>query len=63
MGLTVAAKARAFLNGRGYATPDDVKALAGDVMRHRLILTYEAEAQNLTTDQVIAQILSKVPVP
>jgi MoxR-like ATPase len=63
MGLTVAAKARAFLNGRGYATPDDVKALAGDVIRHRLILTYEAEAQNLTTDQVIAQILSKVPVP
>ncbi len=63
MGLTVAAKARAFLNGRGYATPDDVKALAGNVIRHRLILTYEAEAQNLTTDQVISQILAKVPVP
>jgi MoxR-like ATPase len=63
MGLTVAAKARAFLNGRGFATPDDVKALAGDVIRHRLILTYEAEAQNLTTDQVISQILAKVPVP
>jgi MoxR-like ATPase len=63
IGLTVAAKARAFLNGRGYATPDDVKALAPDVMRHRLILTYEAEAQNLTTDNVISQILGKVPVP
>jgi MoxR-like ATPase len=63
IGLTVAAKARAFLAGRGYAAPEDVKALAYDVMRHRLILTYEAEAQNLTTDSVISQILSKVPVP
>jgi MoxR-like ATPase len=63
LGLTVAAKARAFLNGRGFATPEDVKALARDVMRHRLILTYEAEAQNITTDQVILQVLNKVPVP
>jgi MoxR-like ATPase len=63
MGLTVAAKARAFLSGRGYATPDDVKALAGNVIRHRMILTYEAEAQNINTDQVITQILAKVPVP
>jgi MoxR-like ATPase len=63
IGLTVVAKAHAFLNGRGYATPEDVKALAPDVMRHRLILTYEAEAQNLTTDNVITQILGKVPVP
>ena len=63
IGLTVADKARAFLNGRGYATPEDVKALAADVMRHRLILTYEAEAQNMTTDDVVAQILGKVPVP
>jgi len=63
IGLTIVAKAHAFLNGRGYATPDDVKALAHDVMRHRLILTYEAEAQNLTTDNVISQILGKVPVP
>jgi MoxR-like ATPase len=61
--LTVAAKAHAFLNGRGYATPEDVKALAADVMRHRLILTYEAEAQNVRADDVIAQILQKVPVP
>jgi len=63
LGMTVAAKSRAFLQGRGYATPDDVKAIATDVMRHRLILTYEAEAQNLTTDAVISQILGKVPVP
>jgi MoxR-like ATPase len=63
IGLTVAAKAHAFLNGRGYATPEDVKALAPDVMRHRLILTYEAEAQNLKTDDLIAQVLNKVKVP
>jgi MoxR-like ATPase len=61
--LTVAAKANAFLKGRGYATPEDVKALAHDVMRHRLILSYEAEAMNISTDNVISQILSKVPVP
>jgi MoxR-like ATPase len=63
LGMTNTAKARAFMNGRGYATPEDVKALAPDVMRHRLILTYEAEAQNLKTDDVIQQILNKVPVP
>ncbi len=63
IGLTIAAKAHAFLNGRGYATPEDVKALAPDVMRHRLILTYEAEAQNLKTDDLITQILQKVRVP
>lgn len=63
MGLAVAAKARAFLNGRAYGTPDDVKALAADVMRHRIILTYEAEAQNMKTDDVISLILGKVPVP
>jgi MoxR-like ATPase len=63
IGLTLAVKARAFLDGRGYALPEDVKALAADVMRHRLILTYEAEAQNMRTDDVIAQILQKVPVP
>jgi MoxR-like ATPase len=63
IGLTVAAKANAFLKGRGYATPEDVKALAYDVMRHRLILSYEAEALNMTADDVITQILNKVPVP
>ncbi len=63
LGLTMASKARAFLDGRGYASPEDVKALAGDVMRHRLILTYEAEAQNVKADELIAQILNKVPVP
>ena len=46
-----------------YATPEDVKALAPDVMRHRLILTYEAEAQDVSADEVVAQVLAKVPVP
>ena len=63
IGLTIAVKALAFLDSRGYATPEDVKLLAADVMRHRLILTYEAEAQNLTTDDIIQEILNKVPVP
>ncbi len=63
MGLTTAAKACAFLDGRGYATPEDVKAVAYDVMRHRVILTYEAEARNMSTDDVIKTILDHVPVP
>jgi MoxR-like ATPase len=63
LGLTQAAKARAFLKGRAYATPEDVKALAPDVLRHRLILTYEAEAQNVSADAIVTQILAKVPVP
>ena len=63
LGLAVVAKARAFLNGRGFATPEDVKALARDVLRHRLILTYEAEAQSVTTEEIITQVLNKVPVP
>jgi MoxR-like ATPase len=61
--LAVVAKARAFLNGRGFAAPEDVKALARDVLRHRLILTYEAEAQDITTEEIITQVLNKVPVP
>ena len=56
-------KALALLAGRGYATPQDVKDLAADVLRHRIVLTYEAEADELTTDDVIAKILDVVPVP
>jgi MoxR-like ATPase len=63
MALTTSAKAMAFLDGRGYATPEDVKAVAYDVMRHRIILTYEAEARNQSTDDVIKTILDHVPVP
>ena len=61
--LTRAAKAHAFLRGRGYVTADDVKAIAYHVLRHRLLLTYEAEAESMNTDSVIKEILSHVEVP
>ena len=61
--LAQAAKAIAFLEGRGYVTPDDVKAIAKDVLRHRLITTYEAEAEDLTPDAIIERILQGVAVP
>lgn len=57
------ARAIAFLNGRGYVTPQDVKDIAYDVLRHRVILTYEAEAEQRTPEDVIRSILSAVPVP
>jgi MoxR-like ATPase len=61
--LMKAAKAHAFLQGRSYVTPHDVKSFAHDVMRHRVILTYEAEAEGKTSDDVIRHILDNVPVP
>ncbi len=61
--LTRAGKAHAFIRGRGYVTADDIKAIAYHVLRHRLILTYEAEAESMTTDHVIKEILSHVEVP
>jgi MoxR-like ATPase len=61
--LTLAAKAWAFLAGRGYVTPQDVKTIAPDVLRHRIILTYEAEAEEWSTERVIKRILDTVPVP
>jgi MoxR-like ATPase len=61
--LIEAARARAFLHGRGYVIPDDVKELAPDVLRHRIITTYEAEAENITSDQIVKQILQRVEVP
>ncbi len=61
--LTKAAKAHAFLQGRGYATPHDVKGVAPDVLRHRVVLTYEAEAEGRSTDDVIERILVGVLVP
>ena len=61
--LTLAAKANAFLHGRGYVIPQDVKDLALDVLRHRLIITYEAEAEDKTSDDVVSTILAHVPVP
>ncbi|HEY6224040.1 MAG TPA: AAA family ATPase, partial [Gemmatimonadales bacterium] len=61
--LVRAAQARAFREGRGYVTPEDVKALGPDVLRHRLILSYEAEAENVTADEVVRRIFDAVPVP
>lgn len=61
--LTVAAKANAFLHGRGYVTPDDVKEIGLDVMRHRVLITYEAEAEEMTSDDIVRQIFDQVEVP
>lgn len=61
--LTIAARAHAFLQGRGYVTPQDVKSIAPDVLRHRLIVTYEAEAEELTSDDLIERIMNELPVP
>jgi MoxR-like ATPase len=61
--LVKAAKAHAFLNGRGYVTPDDIKQVAPDVLRHRVIVTFEAEAENVTPAQIVQQILNRVEVP
>lgn len=61
--LMKAAKAHALLQGRGYVTPHDVKTLAPDVLRHRVMLSYEAEAEGLAADDVVTKILDNVPVP
>jgi MoxR-like ATPase len=61
--LVKVAKAQALLSGRSYISPHDVKTIAHDVLRHRVLVSYEAEAQGRTTDHVIAQILENVPVP
>jgi len=61
--LNLAARAHAFLRHRGFVTPEDVKAVAYDVLRHRVSLTYEAEAENLTPEKVIQKILEKIEVP
>ena len=61
--LTLAARAHAFMEGRGYVTPQDIKSVAPDVLRHRLLLTYEPEAEELTSDELIRQILAEIPVP
>ncbi len=61
--LAQAARAHAFIKGRGYVTPEDIKAVGMDVLRHRIILTYEAEAEELTTESVITRIFDAVQVP
>jgi len=61
--LAKAAKAKAFLEGRGFVTPDDVKAVALDVLRHRISLSFEAEAENVDTPSVVKKVLSAIPTP
>ena len=61
--LIKAAKANAFLRGRGYVTPDDVKQIAPDVLRHRIVVTFEAQAEDITSAQVIQHILNRIEVP
>ena len=61
--LALAARAHAFLQGRAYATPDDVRAIALDVLRHRVAVTYEAEAEDVTSEQIVRRVLSAVEVP
>jgi len=61
--LTMASRAHALLEGRGYVTPQDVKSVGMDVLRHRVILTYEAEAEEKTSDDVLRQIFEGVEVP
>ena len=63
LALNKAARANALVHGRAYATPQDVKEVVHDVLRHRILLTYEAEAENATSDGIIDRILSVIPVP
>ena len=61
--LTLAARAHAFIQGRGYVTPQDVKSAGADVLRHRVIVSYEAEAEEVTSEQIIEKIFAGLPVP
>ena len=61
--LALASKAYAFIKRRGYVIPEDVRAICIDVLRHRIGLTYEAEAENITTENIIDELLNRVEVP
>ena len=61
--LAIASKAYAFIKRRGYVIPEDVRALCHDVLRHRIGLSYEAEAENITTEDIITEILNSVEIP
>ena len=63
LAFSEASRAVAFLRGRGYVVPEDVKEIAKDVLRHRVLLTYEAEAEDVTSDAIIDRILERVEVP
>lgn len=61
--LAQAGRAHAFLRGRSFVTPDDVKAIAPDVLRHRVLTTYEAEAEEVTSDEIVTRILARIESP
>jgi MoxR-like ATPase len=61
--LALAGRAHAFMNHRAYVTPDDIKAIAEDVLRHRVVITYEAEAEEITSEDVIRRVFERIPVP
>ncbi|MBS1485290.1 MAG: ATPase, partial [Opitutales bacterium] len=61
--LTLASKAHAFLHGRGYVTPQDIKDIAPDIFRHRIIVSYEAEAEGISSEEIIRDVLNTVAVP
>jgi len=63
LALAQGSRAHAFLRGRSFVTPDDVKAIAPDVLRHRVLRTYEAEAEEVTSDEIVARVLEAIPVP
>ena len=63
LSLDRCARARAWLGGRDYVSPEDIQAMAPDVLRHRVLLSYEAEAEGRTADQLVGQLLDLVPVP
>ena len=61
--LAIAAKSFAFINRRGYVIPEDIRNIAHDILRHRIGLTYEAEAENVTSEEIITEILNSVEIP
>ena len=63
LALARVARAHAFIRGRNYVIPEDIRALAPDVLRHRVVLTFEAEAEDMDTDAVVTQVLDAVEVP
>ena len=63
LALTKASRANAFIHHRGYVTPEDVKSVAYDILRHRILLTYEADAENITSENIVRKILDRIEVP
>jgi MoxR-like ATPase len=59
----MAARAHAFIRSRGYVTPEDIKSVGQDVLRHRIIVTYEAEAENVTPEDIVQKVFDSVEVP